>query len=146
IPATTPHTAAAATCLRRKNGRLPGITYRRLQITAVLCAGDIKFGNSVAIHIRLFFRVALLLVIRALAMATIPRLWPPGTEEDGEHLLVAGKRSVQEGPVPGVASSPVHISGGRLAVALTVGSCKLWSRELFSALVNWGQRDGRCGV
>jgi len=86
-----------------------------------------KLGNSVAIHIRLFFRVALLLVIRALAMATIPRLWPPGTEEDGEHLLVAGKRSVQEGPVPGIASSPVQISGGGLALALTVASCKSWS-------------------
>jgi len=57
-----------------------------------------KLGNSVAIHIRLFFRVALLLVIRALAMATIPRLWSPGDRGDGEHLLVAGKRSVQEGP------------------------------------------------
>jgi hypothetical protein len=34
-PATTP-TAAAETCLRRRNARLPGIIYRQLQITAVL--------------------------------------------------------------------------------------------------------------
>jgi hypothetical protein len=33
-PAATP-TAAAETCLRRRNARLPGIIYRRLQITAV---------------------------------------------------------------------------------------------------------------
>jgi hypothetical protein len=34
--------AAAATCLRRKNGRLSGIICRRLQITAVLlCCGTL---------------------------------------------------------------------------------------------------------
>jgi len=34
-PITTPPTAAAATCLRRRNARPPGIICRRLQITAV---------------------------------------------------------------------------------------------------------------
>jgi hypothetical protein len=38
-PITTPPTASAKTCLRRRNARLPGIICRRLQITADLYAG-----------------------------------------------------------------------------------------------------------
>jgi hypothetical protein len=38
-PITTPFRAAAKTCLRRRNARLPGIICRRLQITAAMRGG-----------------------------------------------------------------------------------------------------------
>src|SRR5262245_45153682 len=56
IPATTPHTAAAATCLRRKNGPLPGIIYRRLQITADLGVGRSRWVDTDRARERTFCR------------------------------------------------------------------------------------------